>query len=146
VKLKHLSVWNQKRQKCAEQYQTLFSSATQGVKLPYTPKWAKSVYHLYVVRTEHRDQLRNRLAEVNIGSGIHYPIPLHLQKAYRRLGYKKGQFPVSERASDEILSLPMYPGLKRDQQELVAEQITKFAVAAGRKGERAITATGTFGV
>jgi dTDP-4-amino-4,6-dideoxygalactose transaminase len=123
IKLRHLTAWNERRRECAARFQELFGSAHKGIKLPYEPSWAKAVFHLYVVRVQNRDQLQKCLAEAGIGTGIHYPIPLHLQKAYADLGYKKGDFPVSEAAAAEILSLPMYPGLGFDQQIRVAQQV-----------------------
>jgi dTDP-4-amino-4,6-dideoxygalactose transaminase len=126
IKLEHLTAWNEKRRECAHRYQELFSPAHEEIGLPYEPSWAKAVYHLYVVRVQDRDQLQRHLAGANIGTGIHYPIPLHLQKAYRTLGYSKGDFPVAEKAAVEILSLPMYPGLGSDQQDRVAQHLLDF--------------------
>jgi dTDP-4-amino-4,6-dideoxygalactose transaminase len=79
-----------------------------------------------VVRVQNRDHVQKHLAEANIGTGIHYPIPLHLQKAYSALGYTKGDFAVSERVAAEILSLPMYPGLTYGQQDRIAQQVLNF--------------------
>ncbi|HTF65698.1 MAG TPA: DegT/DnrJ/EryC1/StrS family aminotransferase, partial [Edaphobacter sp.] len=87
VKLRHLASWNEKRRQCAARYQEMLSSAEQVIRLPYEPSWFKSVYHLYVIRVENREELQKHLAKANIGTGIHYPIPLHLQKAYISLGY-----------------------------------------------------------
>jgi dTDP-4-amino-4,6-dideoxygalactose transaminase len=123
IKLRQLTAWNEKRRECARRYQELLGSADPGIRLPYEPSWAKAVYHLYVVRVQNRDQLQKHLAEAGIGTGIHYPIPLHLQKAYADLGYRKGDFPVCEGAAADILSLPMYPGLGFDQQSRVAQQV-----------------------
>jgi dTDP-4-amino-4,6-dideoxygalactose transaminase len=122
VKLRHLTAWNEKRRECARRYQEPFGSVPE-IKLPFEPSWARAVYHLYVVRVQNRDQLQQRLAESGIGTAIHYPIPLHLQQAYANLGYRKGDFPVSEGAAAEILSLPMYPGLGIDEQSRVAQQV-----------------------
>lgn len=127
VKLQRLAMWNGQRRACARHYDELFAERAAGVVLPYESAWAKSVYHLYVVRCRQRDALQRHLAAANIGTGIHYPIPLHLQKAYRGLGYREGDFPVAERAAREILSLPMYPGLTSEQQDRVAEQVAAFA-------------------
>jgi dTDP-4-amino-4,6-dideoxygalactose transaminase len=139
VKLRYLATWNEKRRQSAHRYQELLSSAEQVVRLPFEPSWAKSIYHLYVIRVENREQLQKQLAKANIGTGIHYPIPLHLQKAYSGLGYKQGDFPVSEKVASEIVSLPMFPGLGRDQQSRVAEEVLALessrlglAVAAGQ--------------
>jgi dTDP-4-amino-4,6-dideoxygalactose transaminase len=122
LKLRHLSDGNCKRRAHAEAYQEMLCPA-DGVVLPFEPRWARAVYHLYVMRVRDREQLRTHLAAAGIGTGIHYPIPLHLQKAYRALGYREGDFPVTERVSAEILSLPMYPELSRPEQEYVVENI-----------------------
>lgn len=121
AKLKHLPHWNEKRRQSAERYRQLLGNC-EGVILPYEPKWSKAVYHLFVVRVADREQLKDSLAAAGIGTGIHYPIPLHLQKAYATLPYKKGDFPVTERVAAEILSLPMFPGLTEAMQVRVAEQ------------------------
>ena len=84
------------------------------------------MYHLYVIRVQDRDSLIRNLAEANIGTGIHYPVPLHLQKAYEPLGYRTGDFPVTERVAPEILSLPMYAHLRAEQQRTVASAVTDF--------------------
>lgn len=126
TKLRFLSEWNTQRRKRASLYQELLAEASDQVILPHEPSWANAVYHLYVIRSEERDQLRTYLSKFNIGTGIHYPIPLHLQKAYSRLGYREGDFPVSERAARQVLSLPMYPQMKAEQQREVADRIISF--------------------
>jgi dTDP-4-amino-4,6-dideoxygalactose transaminase len=125
AKLKRLAEWNQRRREHAARYQELLAPLS-SVTLPVEPSWSRAVYHLYVVRHEDREGLKNRLSERNIGTGIHYPIPLHLQSAYRELGYRQGDFPVSEKVAGELLSLPMYPQLRPDQQMRVAQEITNF--------------------
>jgi len=128
VKLERLSVWNERRREAARRYGELFGAADgAGPVLPFEPTWAKAVYHLYVVRVPERDQLQEHLTEAGIGTGIHYPIPLHLQRAYRDLGYRAGDFPVAEKAASEILSLPMFPGLKPEEQSRVAQQVVARA-------------------
>lgn len=124
VKLRRLSEWNQQRRKNAEAYRDLFG-CSDAITLPFEPEMSRSVYHLYVIRVEDRQDLQNYLTEANIGTGIHYPIPLHLQTAYRSLGYEPGDFPVCEQIAGQILSLPMYPQLKREQQAQVVESVTK---------------------
>ena len=126
VKLKLLAEWNQQRRERADIYNDLFAGADDCIGTPYEPPSVKSVYHLYVIRTPQRDKLQKYLSDVGIGTGIHYPIPLHLQKAYERLGYKEGDFPISENACREILSLPMYPQLAFEGQSEVAQRITSF--------------------
>jgi dTDP-4-amino-4,6-dideoxygalactose transaminase len=135
VKLNHLAEWNEKRRLASTFYNELFASdarrsALYAIVSPYEPAWSKSVYHLYVVRAQERDALMKQLASVGIGTGIHYPIPLHLQSAYRSLGYNRGDFPVAERVAEEIVSLPMYPQLRRDQQHIVVNAVTDFASVA----------------
>ncbi len=125
IKLRYMSEWNEKRQQNAKSYNELLNGI-DSVKSPHEPEWSKAVYHLYVVRTKRREELQRHLSENNIATGLHYPVPLHLQKAYEKLGYKKGDFPVSEEAASEILSLPMYPQLTHDQQIRVVEMIKKF--------------------
>ena len=92
---------------------------------PDQPPYSKPVYHLYVVRTAHRDALQRHLAAAGIGAGIHYPIPVHLQKAYASRQWNRGDFPVCEEAADQILSLPMYPGLTASDQIRVAEAVAE---------------------
>jgi dTDP-4-amino-4,6-dideoxygalactose transaminase len=114
VKLRHLNKWNDLRRRNAKKYNELLDNI-DNVIVPYEADYAKHVYHLYVIRTENRDKLREELKSNNITTGIHYPIPLHLQPAYNYLGYKEGDFPVTEKASQEILSLPMFAELSEKQ-------------------------------
>jgi dTDP-4-amino-4,6-dideoxygalactose transaminase len=125
VKLRHLFQWNCKRQVAARKYDELFSSVN-GVIAPYCPDWARAVYHLYVIRVQDRVGLQKQLAEANVDTGIHYPVPLHLQKAYQGFGYKQGDFPIAERAASEIVSLPMFPQLTAEQQSRVVDEIVRF--------------------
>jgi dTDP-4-amino-4,6-dideoxygalactose transaminase len=127
VKLQHLCEWNEQRRARAAEYKNLFEVTDSPVRPPHEPSWSRAVYHLYVVRTEHRDGLMAFLKEQGIGTGIHYPIPLHLQRAYHALGYSTGDFPVTERAAAEIVSLPMYPQLTAAEQARVVEQAGQFA-------------------
>ena len=128
VKLKHLADWNRRRLQIAKRYDALFESAADSVTVPYQPEWARAVYHLYVIRVQDREGLKKHLAEAKIDTGIHYPIPLHLQKAYAGLNYREGDFPITERIAAEILSLPMYPQLTRDLQAQVAREVLEFLV------------------
>jgi dTDP-4-amino-4,6-dideoxygalactose transaminase len=123
AKLKYLPDWNERRREKAGHYRELLASADHDLTPPCEPEWSRPIYHLYVVRAPERDQLRNCLSEAGIGTGIHYPIPLHLQNAYRSLGYQEGDFPVAEGATREVLSLPMYPELTLAQQRRVVEQL-----------------------
>ncbi len=132
VKLPHLEGWNASRRERAVLYNELLAN-DEALGLPFEPSWSKAVYHLYVVRTADREGLMNHLKEAQIGTGIHYPIPLHLQKAYLSLNYSQGDFPVAERVAPEIVSLPMFPQLTEAQQARVVEEILAFTSKAGRK-------------
>jgi len=134
VKLKYLPSWNQSRREHALKYEELFAAAETNIITPYEPSWSKAVYHLYVVQVENREAMQTALGAQNIGSAIHYPIPLHLQKAYTCLGYRPGDFPVCERAAERILSLPMFPALEEEDQSQVVHavvQIVKRNLAQG---------------
>jgi dTDP-4-amino-4,6-dideoxygalactose transaminase len=126
VKLNHLPQWNEQRRARAGEYRQLFEAIGNVVLQPYEPTWCRAVYHLYVLRTDDRENLMAFLNQQGIGTGIHYPIPLHLQKAYRHLRYGEGDFPASERAAREIVSLPMFPQLTAEQQQRVADAVTQF--------------------
>jgi dTDP-4-amino-4,6-dideoxygalactose transaminase len=125
VKLGHLAKWNALRRDRAAEYDRLLAG-NDAIVCPYEPSWSRSVYHLYVVRTADRDGLAQHLKEAGIGTGIHYPVPLHLQKAYKGMNYHETDFPVATRVSREILSLPMYPQLKSEQQARVTDEILGF--------------------
>jgi len=129
VRLKYLDEWNDSRRRRAEIYGRLLGSA---VVTPAVADYAEAVWHLYVVQTENRDSLQEVLNERGIATGIHYPIPIHLQPAYRGLGYRKGDFPVTERISDRILSLPMYPELSMAAVEEVASAVRAFVATTGQ--------------
>jgi dTDP-4-amino-4,6-dideoxygalactose transaminase len=129
VKLRHLANWNESRRSLAHRYHQVLAEAKDLVVTPIEASWTKGVYHLYVVRVQERKAFQAFLAEGGIGSGIHYPIPLHLQKAYQCLGYKTGDFPVTERVAAEIVSLPMFPQLTHLQQDEIANKVKEFAVS-----------------
>lgn len=127
VKLGHLARWNDKRRQIAARYDSALSDLQPDIILPYQASYSRSVHHLYVVRTPDREGLRSRLSAAGIGTGIHYPIPLHLQAAYQGREYAKGQYAVTERLASEIISLPMFPELTCEQQDRVAEQVSNHA-------------------
>jgi dTDP-4-amino-4,6-dideoxygalactose transaminase len=131
VKLKHLPKWNQSRREHARKYNELFAAAETNIITPFEAPWSKAIYHLYVLQVENREAVQAKLAKENIGTGIHYPIPLHLQKAYSDLGYKLGAFPVSEKAAERIVSLPMFPGLSEADQMRVVHAVVQSTQAAG---------------
>jgi dTDP-4-amino-4,6-dideoxygalactose transaminase len=134
AKLAYLAEWNAQRRERAAEYNRLLAGNADLI-LPYEPAWSQAVYHLYVVRTERRDALMTHLKKAGIGTGIHYPIPLHLQKAYASMNYSPRDFPVAGRVASEIVSLPMFPQLTAEQQERVAEAI--FAFTARHQSKRA---------
>ncbi|MDA8088123.1 MAG: DegT/DnrJ/EryC1/StrS family aminotransferase [Nitrospiraceae bacterium] len=125
VKLRHLEDWTARRRECARIYRECLHDVGEVV-LPAEDPDGYHVYHLFVVRAEDREGLKTRLHEKGIATGIHYPIPCHLQEAYRFLGYRKGSLPVSERLAGEILSLPMYAELERGQIEYICEEIRGY--------------------
>jgi len=129
AKLAHLAKWNTQRRERAAEYNHLLGG-DETVSVPFEPSWSNAVYHLYVIRTGDRDRMMGHLKEAGIGTGIHYPIPLHLQNAYASLKYKPGDFPVAERASEQIISLPMFPLLTAEQQAKVADEILAFTSGA----------------
>jgi dTDP-4-amino-4,6-dideoxygalactose transaminase len=129
IKLKHVASWNEQRRESTRRYKEFLAPMGESLKLPQEPDYSKGVYHLYVVRTPYRDELQKHLSEAGIGTGIHYPIPVHLQRAYSSMGWKAGDFPESEEAAEQILSLPMFAGLTADQQKRVAETVSQFSAA-----------------
>lgn len=133
AKLPHLAGWNRARQENARRYGELFAQAglvEKGrVRPPAVREDARHVFHQYTIRAERRDELRAWLQERQIGSGVYYPVPLHLQKCFAELGGREGQLPVCEKAALEVLSLPVYPELTSEQIERVAGAITDFYAA-----------------
>lgn len=125
VKLKHLASWTEKRQAVAVKYNTLLKNVGDIV-LPKEMPYAKHVYHLYVIQTTKRDNLQKHLTDKGIGTGLHYPIPLHLQKCFEHLRYRKGAFPITEQLSERCLSLPMFAELSDKQIDYVCDSIKKF--------------------
>jgi dTDP-4-amino-4,6-dideoxygalactose transaminase len=128
VKLRHLEHWNSLRRSHAALYRRTLTGT--NVMLPQTAAWAEHVWHLYVVRTAERDALRARLESQGIASGMHYPLPLHLQPGLAGLGYGLGDFPVTEAWANEVLSLPMFPELEPSEVVAIAEAVAAFSAAA----------------
>lgn len=124
IKLKHLNSWTEGRRRVANLYSELLAGTP--LKLPREPEKVQSAWHLYVVRHPRRDELKKHLEANHIGCALHYPLPLHLQKAYSYLGHKAGDFPVAEKAARECLSLPIYPELTDAQVHRVADVIKNF--------------------
>ena len=130
VKLRQLAKWNEQRRERARGYDKLFAGT--GVILPHVPFWSRPVFHLYVIRVADRERLQMDLAAAGIGTGIHYPIPLHLVKAYEAWGFRPGDFPVAEQAASSVISLPMFPGLSLEQQERVVACVLESTRTAGQ--------------
>jgi dTDP-4-amino-4,6-dideoxygalactose transaminase len=129
VKFKYLEKWTAERQRKAERYQQLFEdllSSVKGFKLPTVQYQSRHIFHQYVIRVPERDRLKQFLAEEGIGTDIYYPVPLHLQECYSFLNYRRGDLPVSEKVSEEVLALPIYPELTEDQQSVIVNRIKAF--------------------
>jgi dTDP-4-amino-4,6-dideoxygalactose transaminase len=125
VKLKKLNEWTGQRQQIAEWYNEALTDV-EGIIFPKIAEGATHVYHLYVIQTNKRDELQKYLNDHKIGSLIHYPIPPHLQGAYKNLGYKKGDFPIAEEIADNCLSLPIWPGMTNEEVQFVVDKIKSF--------------------
>jgi dTDP-4-amino-4,6-dideoxygalactose transaminase len=129
IKLRQLEAGNQRRRAHATHYDAAFSGV-EGIVTPVQASCVRHVYHIYAIRVSDRDEVMKLLADQGIATGIHYPVPVHLQEAYRNLGYEPGAFPIAERCAAEFVSLPMYPELTAMQLEIVIEGV-KEAVARG---------------
>ncbi len=125
IKLRNLESGNQRRRALAVQYDRLLSES-EGIIIPSKSPAMKHVYHIYSIRVQERDAVMRSLAEKGIGTGIHYPIPVHLQVAYRSLGYGRGSFPIAEQCAEEFVSLPMFPELTHEQVERVATTLNEI--------------------
>lgn len=119
VKLGRLEYWNEQRRANAKLYSELIAATNADIVLPFEAAYSKGTYHLYVVRVPNREQFQAQMAAAKIGTAIHYPLPLHLQEAYAQLGYRTGDLPNTEKLAREIVSLPMFPHITKEQIELV---------------------------
>jgi len=130
MKLNYLEQWTQRRRKIAELYSNLFkkhiSAGSLSIKLPQEPKYAYHVYHQYTIQTNQKNELQKYLKNKGIGTTVYYPVPLHLQKVISSYGYRKGDFPVTETACKEVLSLPMFPELTDKEVSYVVDRVVKF--------------------
>lgn len=134
VKFKYLEKWTEARRKRAERYQNLFQdllSSVPGLRLPVIQHKNRHIFNQYVVRFPERNRLRQFLTEDGIGTDIYYPLPLHLQECYSFLKHRQGDFPISEKAAEETLALPIYPELKEEQQVFVVDRIKAFYKSRG---------------
>lgn len=125
IKLPHLDGWTEGRRRAAALYRAALADITE-IRVPAEADYARHVYHLFVIRAERRDELQQHLTAEKIGTGLHYPLPLHLQQAYRSMGLGAGSFPVTERAAASLLSLPMFPELTEAQVDRIADAIRRF--------------------
>jgi dTDP-4-amino-4,6-dideoxygalactose transaminase len=127
VKMRYISDWTERRRAAARRYSELLSGVPgQNIVTPYCPEYVKAVYHLYVIKAKNREKLMDYLSGKGIQTALHYPLPLHLQKAYNYLNYHNGDFPVAEKTCKEILSLPMYPEMTEEQIVYVTDSIKSF--------------------
>lgn len=125
VKLKYIESWIERRRKNAEVYNECLPKFGD-ILLPTAEEYSRHVYYLFVIRSKERDALQDWLASKNISTGIHYPIPIHLQEAYKHLKLHRGDLPITEKCSEEILSLPMFPELTEEEIETICENIEIF--------------------
>jgi dTDP-4-amino-4,6-dideoxygalactose transaminase len=125
VKMKYIEEWTEARRRHAARYDELF--AGQAFRAPPPPANIRHVYHVYAIRTPKREAMMKHLTDKGVSSGIHYPVPVHLQKAFAELGHKPGDFPHAERATQETLSLPMFPEMKAEQVDAVAAAVRSFS-------------------
>jgi dTDP-4-amino-4,6-dideoxygalactose transaminase len=130
AKLAHLAEWNRARQEAARRYDAMLAHLP-AVRRPSVAAGNEHVWHLYVVRVGQRDQVLAKLRAAGIGAGVHYPVPVHLQPAFRWLGYQPGDFPVAEAAAAEVLSLPLFPGITTAQQEQVVTELERALHGTG---------------
>jgi dTDP-4-amino-4,6-dideoxygalactose transaminase len=138
VKFKYLEKWTAERQKKAEYYQLLFQDflpSVNGLRLPTIQFQNRHIFHQYVIRAPERDRLKKFLMESGVGTDIYYPLPLHLQECYSFLKYRRGDLPISEKASEEVLALPIYPELTEEQQTMVVKAIQEFYKKERGKGK-----------
>jgi dTDP-4-amino-4,6-dideoxygalactose transaminase len=125
VKMKYIEEWTEARRRHAARYDELLAGTS--FRAPPPPAHLRHVYHVYAVRHPKRDALQKHLTDKGVSNGIHYPVPVHLQKCFAELGYKPGDFPHAERATNETLSLPMFPELKPEQVDAVAAAVRSFS-------------------
>jgi dTDP-4-amino-4,6-dideoxygalactose transaminase len=129
AKLKKLPAWNSARQQAAQYYRQRLAVSSK-ITLPAVPQYNEHVYHLFVILVENRDKVQKELADRGIGTGLHYPLPLHLQKAYAHMGHKVGDFPITERVARTLLSLPMFPTLTKEQIDYVCDALLEIVEAS----------------
>jgi dTDP-4-amino-4,6-dideoxygalactose transaminase len=124
VKLRYLNEFNNERKKIAKIY--LAKLQNSNLILPYVAEWTEPVWHQFIIKTKKRNELQKYLKSKGISTLIHYPLPIHLQEAYKNLGYKKGDFPITEKMANEVLSLPMYPYLSESNINKISDCIRGY--------------------
>lgn len=124
IKLNDLDKWNLNRKKIAEKY--MDGIKNQKITKPYVASYADSIWHLFVIRTENRDEFEKYLNDNGVGTTIHYPVPMHLQEAYKDLNIKEGELPIAEKIANEVISIPMYYGMKEEEIQYVIDVINKW--------------------
>ena len=137
VKLPHLDEWTESRRNIAQAYN---AGLPESIVKPQEKEWAKHVYHLYVVRTSNRDELRAWLETKGVSTGMHYPVPIHLQEAWRNYGGGDFYLPVTERVVGEILSLPMYPELSTEEVDYICNCVKEFNESKAQAAEDELVA------
>lgn len=132
VKLRHLPAWTRRRQAIAARYNEHFAPLARDglLELPCEAAWSKGVYHLYVIVVPNRDRVKQALQDAGVATALHYPVPVHLQKAMSSLGHKRGDFPISEGIADGCLSLPMFPEMTDEEVELAATRVRQVLLEA----------------
>jgi dTDP-4-amino-4,6-dideoxygalactose transaminase len=125
IKLKQLTAWTEERVAIADKYTSELKNIP-GLHLPFVAENCTHVYHIYVIRTDRRNELQDFLNSKGIGTLIHYPVPPHMQKAYAEMGYKKGDFPLAETIAETCLSIPLYPGLSDTEITYITDNIKLF--------------------
>lgn len=136
VKMPHIEAWTEARRTAAARYDRLLGE--RGIAVPVVPDAHRSVYHVYAIRHRERDALQAALTERGIGSGIHYPIPVHLQGAFSELGHQVGDFPITEAISSETVSLPMFPEITPEQQDEVVDAVCRFVSSAADRSSTTV--------
>jgi len=131
AKLARLPGWNAQRREIARRYGAQLKDV-EGLTVPFEPSWSKAVYHLYVVQAPDRQEMQNSMKSAGVGTGVHYPVPLHLQRAYAGLGYRDGDFPITERVSARIVSLPMYAQMTEVQQSKIVTAVKDCMMSLSR--------------
>lgn len=134
IKLRYLPAWNVARRRVAELYTARLDN-NPDIQLPVVEDWAEPVWHLYVIQVSNRDRIRELLADVGVATGVHYPVPIHLQSAYHELGYQAGMLPIAEKSASEVISLPMFPELSETDVDFVCDSLERSIRKAKKESQ-----------